>query len=612
MMNNQKLINIRSALIAMFIFALFFTCSSDSPARDFKGAEYRSIENFTYGRFETRMIAPGADGVLSSMFTYHEISDLADWNEIDIEVLGRYENAVQFNAISPSRTNHVGSVLVDFVPSAEFHIYAFEWTPDYLAWFIDNVEVYRQTDAHVQKMNLPQKFMMNIWNPVHDNWVGPWNPNVLPVFAYYDWAKYASYTPGTGNTGTDDNFTSQWHDNFDTWDESRWEKATHTFDGNNCDFLPDNAVITDGNLILCLTDDVNTGFTDKNSPVVLSARGYENEIIVKFSEKITRESAEKASNYVVSGVNISSASLLPGDSKVQLFTSTLDPEATYNLIVLGIKDISANGNLLTGSVTNIKMNMEKTFPLKINFGDADYEGYQRAQNWTPEVSHGYMDGIDVIWPPGTNINNTDDDLLYQTERQALIKYGIRLDNGTYDIKFMFSENKWDAAGIRLFDVYAEGKKVISNLDIFDKAGKNAAYDIVVENVDVQDHELNIHFTSLKGEAVINAIEISQNPSSLHRSNEIQKMDYWIAQNYPNPFNSQTTFEFNLPVAAHVHIDIFDIRGTLVDTLGEQDYPAGHYKFRHDFSIASGIYFYKFNVRSDVKKYQSMGKMILLK
>ena len=598
--------------LVSFLSVWIFVGFSASIARDFKGAEYRTIESFTYGRFETRIKGPGAEGVLSSLFTYHEISDLSDWNEIDVEVLGRYENSVQFNVISPNRVNHVSSIWVDFGPQNDFHTYAFEWTPDYVAWFIDDTEVYRQTGAHIKTLTRAQKLMMNIWNPVYDNWVGPWNIDVLPVFAYYDWAKYSSHTPGQGNTGTDNNFTLQWLDDFDSWDKSRWQKATHTFEGNNCDFLPDNAVLQDGKLILCLTDKVNTGYTDKNPPVVLWARGYENELILKFSEVVTEESAEKTSNYIISGIEIFSAVLLPGNRKVKLTTSELNPESTYNLIVLGIRDVSADANMLIGGVTKVEMNIERSFPIKINFGNVEYSGYQTAQNWTPETSHGYMDGHDVIWPPGTDIMNTEDDLLYQTERQGLVNYNIRLENGSYDIVFRFSENKFENTGSRIFDIYVEGNKVISNLDVFEKVGKNSACEITVENSGVSDRELNIHFTAITGEVLINAIEIGQSTSSLHGSQQIQNPDYWIAQNYPNPFNSQTTFAFNLSAAGAVRLQVYDARGTLVTTVVDKEYQAGRHRLMHDFAVASGVYFYRFNVRTVSRDHQTIGKMILLK
>ena len=28
--------------------------------------------------------------------------------------------------------------------------------------------------------------MMNIWQPIYDDWVGDFNPSILPVYAFYD------------------------------------------------------------------------------------------------------------------------------------------------------------------------------------------------------------------------------------------------------------------------------------------------------------------------------------------------------------------------------------------------------------------------------------------
>ncbi|NUO83898.1 family 16 glycosylhydrolase, partial [candidate division KSB1 bacterium] len=118
-------------------------------AKDFKGAELRTKASYTYGRFEVRLKSTAREGVLASFFTYHDGDVAANWNELDIEILGRYDREVQFNAITPGQTHHVRHHPVAFNPHLDFHVYAIEWTPSYVAWFIDEVEVYRQTDAHV-------------------------------------------------------------------------------------------------------------------------------------------------------------------------------------------------------------------------------------------------------------------------------------------------------------------------------------------------------------------------------------------------------------------------------------------------------------------------------
>ena len=238
--------------LQLIILLFLFSIPLDLFANIFKGAEYRTKLSYTYGRFEVRMKSSYREGMLSSFFTYYDGGGgIGNWNEIDIEIMGRYYDNVQFNTITPNQTNHVSHKPMLTSPHLDYHTYAFEWTPQYVAWFIDDVEVLRQTGAHIQTLTLPQKIMMNIWNPLFENWAGIFNPDALPAFSYYDWVSYYSYTPGTGNYGTGNNFTHDWTDNFDSWDTNRWDKATHTFNGNGCDFIQENAVFIDGKLVLC-------------------------------------------------------------------------------------------------------------------------------------------------------------------------------------------------------------------------------------------------------------------------------------------------------------------------------------------------------------------------
>ena len=297
---------------------------------------------------------------------------------------------------------------------------------------------------------------------------------------------------------------------------------------------------------------------------------------------------------------------------MELITDQLDKNASYNLAVVGIKDISPAENMLIGKVVKVNMAIVDTFPFKINFGGNDYAGYTPAQNRTPETAHGYMDGTDVTYPSISDIANTTDDPLYRSERKGLIKYSVRVDNGVYDIDLKFAESVHDSDGQRIFDIYVEGRKVISKLDIFAQVGKYAAHNVKIENVQISDEEINIHFTALVGETMINAMEIEQDLSGLHGSSIERATDYWIAQNYPNPFNAQTTFKFNMPVEGNVRLEVFDVRGTRISTLLEKDLHAGMHSFNYDFDIASGIYFYRFDVRNNLDSYQQTGKMILVR
>jgi endo-1,3-1,4-beta-glycanase ExoK len=50
-------------------------------------------------------------------------------------------------------------------------------------------------------------------------------------------------------------FTLLWQDDFDTFDEERWEAASHTFDQNNAQFSPGQVQVTGGRLTLTLARD---------------------------------------------------------------------------------------------------------------------------------------------------------------------------------------------------------------------------------------------------------------------------------------------------------------------------------------------------------------------
>jgi hypothetical protein len=580
-------------------------------AKNYKGAEYRTFESFLYGRFEVSLKTAGKEGMLASFFTYHELGSggTAEWNEIDIEIMGRYNNSVQFNTITPGQTNHVRSHYVNFDPSVDFHTYAFEWTPDYVAWFIDGEEVYRQTGDHIKTLNRSQKIMMNVWNPAYINWAGTWNDAILPAFSFYDWVAYYSYSPGNGSYGSGNNFQFKWRDEFDSWNTSKWTKAVHTWEGNNCDFVWDNAVFNDGKLVLCLTDQDNLGFTDKKSPVLLWVRGSGNKIRAFFSEQIETSSAENLDNYLIPGYTISKAELLKDLRTVELSVSNLSPDSSPNLIIKGgIKDRAAVPNTLTLVAKIVLVLMNPEFPYKINIGSTTTSGgYLKDQGWNSTVDYGYMDGSS-----GTNpnvISNTDEQKIYQSERYGLVKYFVRLPNDIYNIKLMFAENYFNASGRRIFDVYVQGKLLINDLDLYSVAGDKSAYNIVCKEVEVTDGLLDIHFASEIENPLVNGISIEKSSSTDAGYGYEVPSDFFIEQNYPNPFNPTTKINYHLPITENIKLRVYDLLGQEVATLVDEQKPPGKYSVDFDGSgMSSGVYFYKFYFNGS----SLSRKMILIK
>lgn len=90
--------------------------------------------------------------------------------------------------------------------------------------------------------------------------------------------------------------------------------------------------------------------------------------------------------------------------------------------------------------------------------------------------------------------------------------------------------------------------------------------------------------------------------------------YSLGQNRPNPFNPETAIEFGLPVASHVSLRVYDVAGRLVQTIVQQDLPAGFHVAKwdgrggHGVPVASGVYFYELRAGS----FADRRRMILLR
>ena len=575
-----------------YIF-LFLIIPIFLSAKIYKGAEYRTKNLFKYGRFEVNMKSAYRDGMLASFFTYNDDFPNSAWNEIDIEIMGRYSDDIQFNPLTPGQISHTSHHQAKFNPATDFHTYAFEWTPNYVAWFVDGVETHRQTGAHIKALNISQKIMMNIWNPQFPNWAGEWNENILPAFAFYDWVSYSSFTPGAGSSGTGNNFTFQWKDNFDSWDQTRWDKATHTFGGNGSDFIQDNAVLKDGKLILCLTKEDAIGFTDKTPPSINFGRAEVDGIKIKFTEEVDPVSVENISNYIISGMTISTAKLLADSQTVFLTVANYDTATISNIIVMNVKDRFQNSLI----VKNVLLAKSKpiSFPIKINCGGTAYNDYLADQEWGPKTEFGYLDGSTRF--NNVNFSGTTEHGVYQYERNGLVRYRFRVPNGKYNVQLMMAETYFSNVGDRIFSIAVEGNIIEKYLDIFAKVGKFAAYKKNVTNVSVEDGMLEIHFIQQKNPATISGIIISSVSAKINDKYKTQPTQFNIGQNYPNPFNGETLIPVEISKSENLTIKFFDTMGRKISEMPIGLVDEGKHLFSwnaKDFTgnkIASGVYYY---------------------
>ena len=591
-------------LIFLFIF-----CFAKSQL--YRGSELRTLEPVLYGKFEVRYKPAQGDGLVSSFFVYNDDFPNTDWVEVDIEVLGRYPNIVDMNVIT--NTSHLRTHFTTMNTHLDFQVYGFEWTPDYVAWFINGEEVYRQTDDHIGDLVHPAKIMMNIWNPVYEDWVGIWDDRVLPRFAYYDWVRYASYTPGSGDTGTNNNFTFQWQDDFDEFDENLWEKShNHTWGGNQSLFIEENIVFENGYMILCLTDNENIGYQDQNPPHLLWARADGDSIIVQFSEELDPETSQSINNYTIPGVSIDSAILMENKRTVHLHVSDLSLDDGYTMYIIGIKDDALPPNNQVTQSVAIDMPNPISFPLKINNAGENYGDFVADQIWSSNVEYGHMSGNYQITEE--DINNTDQDDVYKTSLNRVASYKVRVPRGIYSVIMKLSENHYNMTGDRSFDVFAEDSMWISNLDVYALANTYNAFDTTLNGLRVDDGILDLYFSAINYGAGYEYAGPFLNGLEIHLLEElsvknIEPTEFFISSPFPNPFNNQLIIPIELKKESHLVVNVFNIRGQLMETIHKGRLLKGVYNLEWNAkNMSSGLYLIQIKINNQVQ-YE---KSILLK
>jgi endo-1,3-1,4-beta-glycanase ExoK len=198
--------------------AYSFSAADNVAAKPLASGELRTIyNNFRYGRYEVRMKAPSAGAnYIFTMFAYRTPAYLL-WREIDIEVQASPTNSFITNLITAEPGTRVWSPLIEdsttsypygsdaaagpipgaFNTQSEYHVYAFEWLPSSIKWFIDGQLIRTKYDG-VGKNSLPipqvsTKIVMNLWVFTSKDLGGgdpADNAGKYPLTGQYDWFRF--------------------------------------------------------------------------------------------------------------------------------------------------------------------------------------------------------------------------------------------------------------------------------------------------------------------------------------------------------------------------------------------------------------------------------------
>lgn len=163
-----------------------------SHGKPYSSGEYRTNNTFSYGTFETNMIAAKGDGLVTSFFLYTG----NPWDEIDVEILGKDTTKVQFNYYVDGVANNEKIIDLGFDAAYGYHKYAIEYGSGYINWYVDGKWRYGVNNTgfnapYGKKMpSHPMQIMVNLWPGTGvDSWLNHfwWSGN---KYASYDYIKY--------------------------------------------------------------------------------------------------------------------------------------------------------------------------------------------------------------------------------------------------------------------------------------------------------------------------------------------------------------------------------------------------------------------------------------
>ncbi len=181
-----------------------------------------------------------------------------------------------------------------------------------------------------------------------------------------------------------------------------------------------------------------------------------------------------------------------------------------------------NGDTGEQDDENDSSNSEASILYAINCGG---DQYTDASGLAYEADNHFLNGNTAR--TSNNIEGTEDDPVFQTERYGDFNYDIPIENGTYQITLQFAEIYWSNSGDRIFDVLVEDQPVVADFDIVEQAGSRYAAIEVTVPCQVSDGELNIEFSTDVDNAKISGIIITK---QLNSTDEIQSLSAGLNEN----------------------------------------------------------------------------------
>ncbi len=135
-------------------------------------------------------------------------------------------------------------------------------------------------------------------------------------------------------------------------------------------------------------------------------------------------------------------------------------------------------------------------------------------------------------------------------------------------------------------------------------GTGTVFNYVVNLPGMYNYHCDNHFTL----GMVGSFNAAVTSVNNQQSSQLPP-SFRLEDNYPNPFNPSTTIKYELPRTSHVTLKVYNILGSEVATLLDEEMSAGVHSVQWDASgVSSGVYLYQLTAG----KFVQTRRMVLLR
>ncbi len=570
-------------------------------------------------------------------------------------------------------TGAVGGITVVPNAQTDFHVYAVEWNANRIDFSVDNQNYFSYNNDYGGSATWPfdQPFYIILNLAVGGGWVGnPDSTTVFPAVMEVDWVRVYQYFDDVAINGTDFNpyFTPDIsYSVADINNASYWWEVpgnAQLIAGQNTNKINVDWKYFGGDIKANVTTNAENRiikFPVRISANLLKNSGFEKG--VKYWNSVVGYPAQVdfslSTNNVPEGnqclsVNVQTLGVNPWDIQcsqkdiifeagkeyiLRFWARSNNAPGDINLAIISFNPFVVYYSELihlTNNWTRYEINYTATTndTVALNIDLGFQIGVYYLDNFlltTPELLNGNQIMNADFMDADSNWNFITLSSAVATGSLLDGEYAVSISNG--------GNNVWDIHlgqfGINMvkgqeytvsFDAYAQAPRTISALigknsepwtvyhdaRIFSltSAKQRYTYSFIMNNTsdnqarfgfDIGQSAIDVFFDNIRVSSGTTPVNISEIPT--------EPKSFKLLQNYPNPFNPSTAIKYSFPKISFVQIKVFDVLGNEIETLVNEEKPAGTYELNWNASnLPSGVYFYQLKAGS----FFETKKMILMK